>query len=133
MIKKTVQYVDFNGDSQNEDIYFNLTKAEITEMELSQEGGLSEHIKKITEAKNNKELISLFKEILVRSVGRRSEDGKRFIKNDAIREEFISSEAYSTIFMELAFDADAAIEFITGVMPAGLINKEDALKLSKDA
>lgn len=122
MIKKTVQYVDFNGDSQTEDVYFNLSKAEITEMELSQQGGLlTEHIKKITEAKDNKELITLFKDILVKSIGRRSEDGKRFIKNDAIREEFMSSEAYSTIFMELAFNDEAATEFMNGVMPGDLV------------
>lgn len=131
MIKKTVQYVDFNGDSQTEDIYFNLSKAEITEMELSQQGALlTEHIKKITEAKDNKELIKLFKEILVKSVGRRSEDGKRFIKNDAIREEFISSEAYSTIFMELAFNDEAAVEFMNGVMPSDLVK---AMTLNKNA
>lgn len=133
MIKKTVNYVDFNGDNQVEDIYFNLTKAEITEMELSQKGGLTEHIKKISEAQDNRELIALFKSILVKSVGRRSADGKRFVKNDDIREEFISSEAYSTLFMELAFDADAAIEFITGVMPAGLVKQEDVVKLTKNA
>lgn len=123
MIKKTVEYVDFNGEQQKEDFYFNLSKAEIAEMELSQNGGLSTHIKKITEAKNSKELITIFKEILIRSIGRRSEDGKRFIKNDTIREEFISSEAYSTIFMELAFDEQAAVEFMHGVVPAGLLPK----------
>lgn len=126
MIKKTIQYTDFNGDLQNEDLYFNLTKAEITEMELEIEGGLSGHIKKITDAKNNKELISLFKFILNKSIGRRSEDGKRFIKNDNIREEFMSSEAYSTIFMELAFNEQAAIEFMTGVIPADIANKINA-------
>lgn len=127
MIKKTVNYVDFNGDAQVEDIYFNLSKAEITEMELEQEGGLSTHIQKITEAKSNKELIALFKNILIKSVGRRSEDGKRFIKNDSIREEFMSSEAYSVLFMELAFDDKAAVEFMNGVIPAGLI---DATKIN---
>lgn len=130
MIKKTVNYVDFNGEEQTEDFYFNLTKAEITEMELEQEGGLTAHIEKITEAKNNKELIALFKHILTKSVGRRSEDGKRFIKTEAIREEFMSSEAYSTIFMELAFDDQAAVEFMTGVIPAGLL-EQNKLTLGK--
>lgn len=133
MIKKTVNYVDFNGENQVEDIYFNLTKAELTEMELSQEGGLAAHITKIQEATDTKQLIELFKGILVKAVGRRSADGKRFIKNDDIREEFLSSEAYSTIFMELAFDADAAVEFITGVMPAGLVKQEDVVELTKNA
>lgn len=126
MIKKTVQYEDFNGEQQVEDIYFNLSKAEITEMELSKDGGLTTHIERITEAKNNKELIVLFKDILTKSVGKRSADGKRFIKNDTIREEFISSEAYSTLFMELAFDDTAAVEFITGVMPKDLVPKTNA-------
>lgn len=133
MLKKTVQYEDFNGDSQVEDIYFNLTKAEITEMEMSKNGGLTAHITKVSEAKNNKELIVLFKDILVKSVGKRSDDGKRFIKNAEIIEEFISSEAYSTIFMELAFNDEAAVEFITGVMPKGLVKKDDVLSLNKNA
>lgn len=133
MLKKTVQYEDFNGDSQVEDIYFNLTKAEIAEMEMSKNGGLTAHITKVSEAKNNKELIVLFKDILVKSVGKRSDDGKRFIKNAEIIEEFISSEAYSTIFMELAFNDEAAVEFITGVMPKGLVKKDDVLSLNKNA
>lgn len=123
MIKKTIQYVDFNGEEQVEDFYFNLSKAEIAEMELSKTGGLSTYIKRITAAKNSKELVEIFKDLLIRSVGRRSDDGKRFIKNDEIREEFTSSEAYSTIFMELAFQEEAAIEFMHGVVPAGLLPK----------
>lgn len=133
MIKKTVQYEDFNGDAQIEDIYFNLSKAEIAEMEMSQKGGLVAHIEKISEAQDNKELIVLFKDILTKSVGKRSADGKRFIKNSEIIEEFISSEAYTTIFMELALDADAAVEFIHGVMPKGLVDKKDVLSINKNA
>lgn len=133
MIKKTVQYTDYNGNQQSEDIYFNLTKAELTEMELTQEGGLTGHIKRITEAKDNKELIALFKEILVKSVGKKSEDGRRFVKNDTIREDFMSSEAYSELFMELAFNDVAAVEFMTGVMPAGLVKQEDVVNLNKHA
>lgn len=133
MIKKNVQYTDFNGDVQNENIYFNLTKAEITELEFSYGGGLREHIEKITSAKNNKELIKLFKEILILSVGMRSDDGKRFIKNDIIREKFLSSEAYSTIFMELAFNEEAAIEFMTGVVPKDLAPNTNQLNIRKDA
>lgn len=133
MIKKTVQYIDFNGDSQTEDLYFNLSKAEIAEMELSQDGGLTGHIQKITEAKNNKELIILFKDILLKSIGKRSEDGKRFMKNDIIREEFISSEAYSTLFMELAFDDLKAVEFIKGVMPSDLVKNAESAMINPNA
>ena len=133
MIKKTVQYVDFNGDSQTEDIYFNLSKAELTEMEASYNNGLKSTIQKISEAKDNGALIAIFKNILTRSVGKRSEDGKRFIKNEQIIEEFVSSEAYSTLFMELAFNADAAVDFIAGVVPKDLINKEEILKAKSHA
>lgn len=133
MIKKTVQYTDFNGDAQTEDLYFNITKAELTEMALSVEGGLDVKIKKITEAKNSKELIEIFKDILTRSVGRRSEDGKRFVKNSVITEEFTSSEAFSTLFMELAFDEGAAAEFIKGIMPKDLVADESKLTIPANA
>lgn len=129
MIKKTVNYVDYNGDNQTEDLFFNLSKAELTMMEASYKGGLKDTITKIGEAEDNIALIEIFKDILVKSIGRRSDDGKRFMKNQTIIEEFMSSEAFSALFMEIAFDADAAIEFVTGIVPKDLIKAEDVANI----
>lgn len=120
MLKKTIKYVDYNGETREEDFYFNLSKAEVTEMELSKEGGMSEYIKKISAAQNAPELIKLFKEIITKSYGEKSLDGKRFIKNKELTEAFTQTEAYSELFVELASNADEAVKFINGIMPKNM-------------
>ena len=120
MLKKTIKYTDYDGNEREEDFYFNLSKAEITEMELSKEGGMSEYIKKISAAQNAPELIKLFKEIITKSYGEKSLDGKRFIKNKELTEAFIQTEAYSELFVELASNADEAVKFINGIMPKNM-------------
>lgn len=120
MLKKTITYEDFNGDEVSEDFFFHLSKAELVELELSHTGGLSVALEKIVEAEDGKSIIAEFKNILLMSYGKKSEDGRRFIKNQELRDEFESSEAYSTLFMELVTDAGAAAEFVNGVIPAKL-------------
>lgn len=120
MLKKTITYEDLNGETVTEDFYFHLSKAELVELEVSHEGGLTEQIKRIIEADDGKAIITEFKNILIGSYGQRSPDGKRFIKNQQLRDEFESSEAYSAIFMELVTDAEKAAEFVTGVIPKDL-------------
>lgn len=117
MLKKTVKYVDYNGVEREEEFYFNLSEAELAEMELSETGGLSEAIHKIISAKDNAAIIKMFKEIVVKSYGVKSADGKQFIKNDKVRDEFVQCPAYSKIFMELGRDADAAAKFVEAVIP----------------
>ena len=120
MLKKTIKYTDYDGNEREEDFYFNLSKAEVTEMELSKEGGMSEYIKKISATQNGPELIKLFKEIITKSYGEKSLDGKRFIKNKELTEAFIQTEAYSELFVELASNADEAVKFINGIMPKNM-------------
>lgn len=120
MLKKTIKYNDYDGNEREEDFYFNLSKAEVTEMELSKEGGMSEYIKKISAAQNAPELIKLFKEIITKSYGEKSLDGKRFIKNKELTEAFTQTEAYSELFVELASNADEAVKFINGIMPKNM-------------
>lgn len=129
MLKKTIKYTDFSGEEVEEDCYFNLSKAELAEMELSQKGGMADYLKEIVASNDGKAIITTFKEILLKSYGKRSDDGRRFIKNQQIREEFESSEAYSTIFMELVTDAEAAAEFINGIVPVGMT--EEMAKISQ--
>ena len=120
MLKKTITYTDFNGDQQTEDFYFNLSKSEIAEMELSTEGGLHAHLERIVASQNGGEIIKQFKEIIAAACGRRSEDGKRFVKSQEIRDDFFSSPAYDVLFIELLTDADKGAEFINGLLPQDL-------------
>lgn len=117
MLKKTIKYVDYNGNERVEDHYFNLTEAELMELEMSITGGLTEMIQRIVAAQDSPAIIKIFKELVLKAYGQKSADGRRFIKNDDLREEFSQTEAYSKLFMELATDADAAAKFVNGIMP----------------
>lgn len=117
MLKKTVTYVDFDGNERTEDFFFNLTEQEIAEMELSTEGGLGNFINKAVAAKSQVELIELFKKLILAAYGVKSADGRRFVKNDAVREDFMSTQAFSDIYMELVQDADKASAFFNGIVP----------------
>lgn len=129
MYKKTITYTDYNGVERTEDFLFNLSKAELAEMQFSTNGGLETYIKRIIDTQDGKELIKVFKELILRSYGKKSDDGKRFMKSDAIREEFSQTEAYSELFMELATDDAAASKFVNGIMPSD-IQKELATEMS---
>ncbi len=120
MIKKTLTYKDYNDVERTEDFYFNLSKAEIAEMQLETEGGLGEYIQKIVDAKSQVEIVKLFKKLLLKSYGVKSPDGRRFIKSEALSEEFTQTEAYSILFMELATNSEAASAFVNGILPKDL-------------
>jgi hypothetical protein len=124
VLKKTIKYTDFNGEEVSEDFLFHLSKAELVELEMSHEGGFVASMQKVVEAEDNKTIIAEFKKIILQSYGQKSLDGKRFIKNQTLRDEFESSEAYSTLFMELVTDTDAAIEFMNGIIPGDLVPQE---------
>jgi hypothetical protein len=120
MIKETITYVDYNGTERKEDFYFNLTKAEIMEMEMSTKGGLAEMITRIVAAQDQPAIIKIFKDLIVKAYGVKSPDGKRFIKNEEVVNDFVQTEAYSQLFMKLATDADAAAKFVNGIVPADM-------------
>lgn len=121
MLKKTITYIDYNGVERTEDCYFNLSKAELMEMEMSISGGLTEMIEKVVATKDAPAIIKIFKELVLKAYGEKSADGKRFEKkNGALAEAFAETEAYSQIFMELATDADKAAEFVNGIMPSDI-------------
>ena len=124
MLKKTIKYKDFNGEDVSEDFLFHLSKAELVELEASHADGLAEAMQRIVDANDNKAIVAEFKKIILLSYGKKSMDGKRFVKNQTMRDEFESSEAYSTLFMELLTDTDAAIQFMNGIIPDGLIPEE---------
>ena len=117
MLKKTITYTDYNGVERKEDFYFNLSKAEVMEMEMSTSGGLAQMINKIIETQDSPAIIKIFKDLILKAYGEKSPDGKRFIKSHELSEAFAQTEAYSNLFMELATDADAAAKFVNGITP----------------
>lgn len=117
MIKETITYTDYDGNERNEDFFFNLTKAEVVEMEASETGGLKKMLENIIKANDTKKIIAVFKDIIAKSYGVKSPDGRRLIKNQEVLDEFVQTEAYSELFMKLATNADAATKFINGIFP----------------
>lgn len=117
MLKKTITYTDYDGNERTESFYFNLSKAEITEMELSESGGLIKIIEKIVEESNTPKIIELFKTVILKAYGEKSNDGKHFVKSEELSKAFSHTEAYSELFMEIATDHEAATAFINGIVP----------------
>lgn len=117
MLKKTFQYTDFNGNPQEETFYFNLSKSEVIEYELQERAGMSTLLKRIVEEQDNQKILAHFKDLVMKSVGRKSDDGRRFIKNDDIREDFLASPAYDEIFLWLMTEPGAGAEFVNNVFP----------------
>lgn len=120
MVVEKIKYTDFNGVEREEEFMFNLTEAEITEMELTTEGGLSDSIKKIISAQDTPQIIETFKMLLLKSYGEKSADGRRFVKSEDLSKEFTQTNAYSQLFMKLATDDKAAAAFINGIIPESM-------------
>lgn len=118
MLKKTITYVDYDGNERTEDFYFNLNKAELTEMRLSVEGGLDAYIQKIVAAKDEKTIFSIFKDIIHKAYGEKSLDGRRFIKSKELSDGFMQTEAYPVLLEELGTNSEMASEFVKGIMPS---------------
>jgi len=117
MLKKTITYEDYDGNKRTEDFYFNLSKAEIMEMELSISGGMTQMLNRIVAEQDGEKIIKTFKEIILKAYGEKSPDGKRFVKSEELSTAFSQTEAFSQLFMELATDADAAAKFVNGIIP----------------
>ena len=128
MHKRSITYTDYNGVERKEDFYFNLSKAEIMEMELSTTGGLAEMLTRIVEAKDQPAIVKIFKEIILKAYGEKSADGKHFVKSEAISNAFAQTEAYSILFMELATNDEAAAAFINNVVPADMAQQASAIR-----
>lgn len=118
-------YSDYDDNQRTEEFCFNLTKAEIMEMEMGTYGGMQKMLERIVAEQDTVKIAEMFKYIILKAYGKKSPDGKRFIKSDELREEFAQTEAYSDLFMELATDADAAAAFINAIVPKGLAEKAD--------
>ena len=123
MLKLPVTYEDFNGETQTETLYFNLSKSELIELEVGVEGGFAKMLDNIVKSENQKELVAQFKKLILLAYGVKSEDGKRFIKSDQLREEFSQTAAYNELFMKFATDDKAAADFVNGIIPKDMVEE----------
>ena len=117
MLAKKITYVDYDGNERTETFYFNLSKAELIEMQLSVDGGMEKELQRMIDAKDVTQLAASFKKVILKSYGEKSPDGKRFIKSPELSEAFTQTEAYSDLFTELMSDADKAADFINAIIP----------------
>jgi hypothetical protein len=129
VIKKTITFKDLDDNDVTEDFYFSLSTAELAEMELEKDGGFAEYLRAIISSENRAEILKTFKMIMLLSVGKRAEDGRRFLKSTEITNEFIQSDAYSVLFMELIQDATMLATFIRGIVPASMSAKMPDLNM----
>ncbi len=124
MLKKTITYTDYDGLERTEEFRFNLTKAELMDMELTTVGTFSKLMQKIIDEKDMVRLAKYFKELILKSYGVKSDDGKRFIKSPELSEAFSQTEAYSELYMELLGNSEYAVKFVQQVMPKDLDQNE---------
>lgn len=118
MYKETVTYTDYNGNERTEDVYFNLTKSELTEMEFTLYGGeFSKHLETVARSDDNAEIFKLFKMLVLKAYGQKSEDGRKFVKSEKLTEEFEQTALYDAIFYKYCSDADAVVEFFKAIVP----------------
>lgn len=121
MLKKTITYEDYDGNQRTEDFYFNMSKAELVDW-LTTSGGytLDKVLEKLVKSENVKEVMDIFKDLVYRSYGEKSLDGRRFIKSKEVKDNFVETEAYSVLYMELVGDAKKAAAFFNGIIPKDL-------------
>lgn len=120
MIKQTITYTDFNEEERTEDFWFHLDKADLLELQAMRSGGLRAYMEEIVKSDDNEKILEIFKMLILKSIGKRSPDGRQFIRNDEVRDEFRNTNAYSEFLFSLANDASSGAEFIAGILPANL-------------
>lgn len=117
MVKESITWTDYDGQERTEDFYFNLSQAEMVEMNLAIPGGLEKLLNDMINTKDVPKLADYFKTIICKAYGKKSPDGRKFMKSEEILDDFVSTEAYSIFYMSLATDAEKAADFINRVLP----------------
>ena len=137
-----ITFTDYDGEKHTENFMFNLNRAEVLQMQVSQKGGLAKHIREIIKEKDFGTLCEMWKEIILKAYGKKSEDGRRFIKSDELSKDFEQTEAFVELFTKLALDARAAAEFVNKIVPEDLAvdlkdvdfdNPKETIKRFEDA
>lgn len=116
MLKKTITYIDLNGNERKEDHYFNLTKAEMIEYDSEFPEGVIEYLTRLVNLQDKGKLIKAFKDLILRSYGEKLDNGK-FIKSQEIRDAFMATEAYSELFLEVLSSEENMANFVNAIVP----------------
>lgn len=130
MIKKVIKYIDYNDVEREETFWFNLSKSELSRMALMQDGDMAEKIREMVKAKDTKAIMQIFEDIISKSYGIKSDDGKRFMKSEEISRSFVESPAYDELYFELIQDGEKMAAFISALLPKDLA--EEAKKLQAE-
>lgn len=123
MYAKTIKYTDYNGNQREETFYFNLSKAELLDLEWRTPGGLENYFKDVIATQNGQKLADTFKLLIEKSYGVKDPEGRRFIKNEEVLKNFTETEAYVELYMMLATDSKAGAEFINGIFPKDVVEE----------
>lgn len=118
MLAEKIKYVDLDGQELEETFYFNLSKAEMVELELIY-GGLEDYMNRLVQDRNTAELVKFYKAFILKAYGERGVDRKRFIKSQELRDKFEQTDAFSELFCKLTLDIDYAKRFLMGILPIG--------------
>jgi hypothetical protein len=116
MRKETITYTDYNNVTRTEDFFFNLNEAELTALQYGVDGGLKEMLERIVKSNDNKQIMACFHELIAKSYGEKSPDGRRFIKSEELSEAFMQTEAYNELMLRFMTDANYSAEFINDVL-----------------
>lgn len=123
MYQTTVTYEDLNGNTVTDTLYFNLTRAEIVEMQVSYPGGYAEKLMEVVKAEDKGQMWLMFKELILAAYGTKSEDGKSFRKDPVARADFLQTLAYDTFFYDLVTNEDSAANFVRGMFPKDIVDQ----------
>lgn len=126
MIKQTITYTDYNGNERTEEYWFNLSKAELLRLETTTKGGFQKTLENAVASEDNYRIIEVFEDLIKHAIGMKTLDGKYFKKSKEFTEDFVQSEAYSTLLFDLLQDAEKANAFIRGIMPNDLLAQAEA-------
>ena len=116
MRKETITYTDYNNVTRTEDFFFNLNEAELTALQYGVDGGMKEMLERIVKSKDNKQIMACFRELIAKSYGEKSPDGRRFAKSKELSEAFMQTEAYNELMLRFMTDANYSAEFINDVL-----------------
>ena len=135
MLVKKIKFTDYDGNEREQDYYFHMSKSEVAEwLMASGEYTLDKVLERLTQTRNTKEIMELYKDIVRRSYGVKSLDGISFDKSEEVWNKFYHSEAYSELFMELAGDAGKFADFVNNIIPKDLSQEIDKiLEENKDS
>lgn len=131
MLKETTTYTDYDGTTVTEEMHFNLTQFELTEIAMGLPDKLTDHIntadspaaivEKIVTVLGKKGLLDFVKRMVIKAYGikKKGVDGKvKFVKNEEITEEFANSMACHNFIMELVTDNDKSNAFFNNIVPS---------------